>query len=212
MAKENPAIKSKTPPAWTKNYFLIYGLAFLAVCLGLYLGYQDIHHLDVQDGTPTTLSDNDAASTDNVVTPSIKIETASATLLRTEEYSGIIDHVCTVEMSGTIQGPPCSFLSFSAGRLLDGRPGLEIYPFKCPSWRYWGTSPICSRDPGAPISTTWSITHEVDFSSYEGYQKEIIAILDTAKQPVLDPFGELDYRCTNADLDQQITDSAFLTC
>ena len=209
MAKTIPEIKSKTPPAWTQNYFLIYGLAFLAVCLGLYLGYQN----SFQNSDSGNSNNNNAASTGNaLVTPSIKIESATATLVKVNIYSGTEVHTCTVKMSGTIQGPPCSFLSFSRGRLSDGRPGLELYPFKCPSWRYWGTSPICSRDPDAPTSTDWSITTEVTFWDSAGYTQEILAILDTAKQPVLDPFGKEDYRCTNADLDQQIIDSAFLTC
>jgi len=214
MAKENPTIKPRPKLTFGQWIFVIVGAAILLYGLHLtgiaYIPFFDTSNSgnsnsNVQDGTP--------ASTDNTpVTPSIKIESATATLVRVEKYSGVESHICTVQMSGTIQGPPCSFLSFSAGRLSDGRPGLELYPFECPSWRYWGTSPICSRDPDAPTSTTWNIAREVDFNSYEGYQKEIIAILDTSKQPVLDPFGKEDYRCTNADLDQQITDSAFLTC
>lgn len=168
--------------------------------------YPDSGNSNVQDGN------NEASTDDASVTPSIKIESATATLLRVEEYSGVIDHICIVKMSGTIAGPTCSFLSFSQGRLPDGRPGLEMYPFECPSWRYWGSSPICSRDPGAPTSTDWSITHEVSFVSPRGFTREIIAILDTAKQPVVNPFGNSGNLCTSAELDQQITDSVLLTC
>ena len=214
MAKETPAITPRPKLTFGQWALAALGAAILLFVLNFagivsvpFLDISNSGNSDAQDGTPTT-SDND----NSPVTPSIKIESATATLLSVKEYSGTVVHICTVKMSGTIQGPPCSFLSFSQGRLPDGRPGLELYPFKCPSWRYWGTSPICSRDPDAPTSTAWSITTEADFPDWNGHTEEFIAILDTAKQPVLDPFGNEDYRCTNADLDQQITDSVFLTC
>jgi len=215
MAKENPPIKPK--PKMTFGQWAL-ALLFTAILLfGLNLtGIVSIPFFDTfssgnsnaHDDTPTT-SNND----NTPVTPSIKIESASATLIKVEHYGDLETRTCTLEMSGTIQGPACSFLSFSQGRLSNGRPGLELYPFKCPSWRYWGTSPICSRDPDAPTSTAWSITKEVSLSNVKGsVTEEFLAVLDTAKQPVLDPFGKEDYRCTNADLDQQIIDSVFLTC
>lgn len=214
MAKENPAIKPR--PKLTFGQWAL-ALLFAAILLfGLHLtGVVSIpffNNFNFQGGSSTTTNNNAASTDDAPATPSIKIESATATLLRVEEFSSTVTHICTVKMSGTIAGPPCSFLSFSQGRLPDGRPGLELYPFKCPSWRYWGTSPICSRDPDAPTSTAWSITTEARFWDSEGYSEEFIAILDTAEQPVLDPFGKVDYRCTNAELDQQITDSVFLTC
>jgi hypothetical protein len=175
-------------------------------------GQQNVGQPNVQDGISTTPSNPSSSSgaTDNTpVTPSIKIESATATLISVNDYDSY-SHTCTIKMSGTVTGSLCSFLSLSVGRNYNGEPAVLDSPFECPSWRYWGTSPLCSRDSYAPATTNWSITIEQTLYDFEGYKREFIAILDTAKQPVVNPSG--GNPCTATVEDQRFTDSVFLTC
>jgi hypothetical protein len=155
-------------------------------------------------------------SAEGKIAPSIKIESATATLIKVDKWgAGSEDRICTVKISGTITGPVCSFLQIADGRDPDGAPGIRLYPIECPDWRYWDTSPICSRDPDNPITTKWSITFDRRFGEYTGgkaYEGEFVALIDIPKLPLTNEYG--GNLCAEAEVDiaNRVTDSVFLTC
>jgi hypothetical protein len=217
--------KSKTPPvkpSLLKNPWIpgaLLALVFIVILLYLtgvitppHIGNSNVGPSNAQDDistTPSNPSSSSGATDSTPVTPSIKIENATATLISVNAYDDY-SHTCTIKMSGTVTGSECSFFTLSEG-ITNEEPDLFLYPLECPSWRYWGTSPLCSRESYAPTTTNWSITIEKTFYDFEGYRREYAAILDTSKQPVTkSPYGgEL---CTDTVKDKRFTDSVFLTC
>ncbi len=152
-------------------------------------------------GTTTLTVKPKSEQLEEQISPSVKIESATATLKEDGKQ-----FLCTVEMSGTVTGPECAHLWVAWGAYRE--PGIIMYPVTCPNWTYWGTSGICVRDSGKPAATKWSITSDQYFG--KGMGTEFFAVLDTPKLPLENL--SVGNRCAIAELGNRTWDSVTLTC
>lgn len=167
----------------------------------------------------SNLNTNSATNNNNneQISPSIKIESAKATLERSEENG---DTVCTVELSGTATGPTCGSVDvLQYGYLfLDLKDrenaGSLMYPLLCSDWTSDGQ--WCTRRPSVShgsATTKWSVTMKgILFPGSKGKGKLFSAELDIPKLPL--PLTSDGYpNCFDSERANQIVDSIIIpTC
>ena len=153
---------------------------------------------------------NSDSSKNQAVSPSVKIESATATLKKEIVYGdGDRDKLCTVTLSGNVTGSEGSFFLIKDGQLPDGSPGgLLEGDYKCPDWDYIWTSGVCTRYvDNSKATTQWSII--VDEVYFAGYSSEEYMYPD---YPAFTERFTAILRIPIEESEKEIIDSIYLTC
>ena len=154
---------------------------------------------------------NSDSSNDQEVSPSVKIESATATLKEEVVTSSGSYKTCTVTLSGTVTGPEGSVLIIKDMELPDGSPGglIDYDYFECPDWMYVGTSGVCIRNSYVPKATTpWSLTVD-EYFSFSSHSSEEYRYPD---YPAFTERFTAILRIPVGEEEEEIMDTVYLTC
>jgi len=182
-----------------------------AIFFGMFI-FGDSDTLNPSSDSDDNLDISNADSNDNknqAISPSVKIESITATLKEKMVYDKGSGKLCTVTISGTVTGPEGSFFLIKDGEMPDGSPGgLLEGDYKCPDWNYIWTSGVCTRYvDNSKATTQWSII--VDEVYFSGFSSEEYMYPD---YPAFTERFTAILRIPTEESEEEIMDSIYLTC